>query len=361
MRVLHVAQPTTAGVAQVVLQLVEDQVQRGWKVWLASPGNGRLLAAAGEKGAVALQWDARRSPGLATLGEAVELARIVRNVRPDIVHLHSAKAGLVGRLVIRGSVRTIYQPHAWSFHATRGPMSTLAIMWERCGARWTSVLLAVSQEELNEGLEIGVRGRCAVVPNGVDVSRLALADKAMARSALGLSAIPTVVCVGRVTRQKGQDCLLQAWPLVRAQVATARLFIVGDGPELGRLRSVPVDGVTFVGHSDQASDWLAAADVAVLPSRWEGGSLVLLEAMASGRPVVATAVAGVTDYLPASAGAIVPVGDTVAMASAIIDRLLHPELCEAEGDSARRAASRHHDWRRLAAKVSALYEPLPGV
>ena len=113
----------------------------------------------------------------------------------------------------------------------------------------------------------------------------------------------------------------------------------------------------FPGAVDDVRDWLAAADVVVLPSRWEGLSLAVLEALATGRAVVVNDVPGLGEVVPASAGARVPPGDIAALAAAVADRLTDPSLVRAEGTAAARHArrfDRRHTFERLAAETAAL-------
>src|SRR4051812_17465786 len=112
MRVLHVSQPVDGGVAQVVADLVTDQVGRGWDVVVACPPSGWLPSVVCDAGARVVQWPAARSPGLSVVREAQVLTRTVQATAPSVVHLHSAKAGLGGRLAVRGRRPTVYQPHA---------------------------------------------------------------------------------------------------------------------------------------------------------------------------------------------------------------------------------------------------------
>jgi glycosyltransferase involved in cell wall biosynthesis len=162
-----------------------------------------------------------------------------------------------------------------------------------------------------------------------------------------------------VTRQKGQDVLLAAWPAVRARCPEARLTLVGDGDLLPALRSRRSPGVNFVGDVGDVRDWLAAADLVVLPSRWEGLSLAVLEALASGRPVVAADVPGLGEMVAPGTGARVAPDDPRALAGAIADRLMDPARARAEGAAAARHATRfdlRDTYERLAAETAALAE-----
>lgn len=356
--VLHVAQPTEGGVARSVSLLVADQVASGWRVAVACPVAGDLASAARAAGARHDVWHATRSPGTAVVAETVRLGRVLRDVKPDLVHLHSSKAGLVGRLALRGRLPTIFQPRAWSFYVG-GTVAAAALRWERLAARYCDAVVCVSERERELGEEAGIRARFVVVPNGVDLDALPEAteqDRHNARGSLGLPDGRLVVCVGRLSHQKGQDLLLDAWPAVTVRASGARLVLVGGGPDRQKLLARGVDGVALVGPRDDVPDWLAAADVVALPSRWEGMALTLLEAMSRGRSVVATDVAGTREALANGGGAVVPVGDVAALAAAVVERLLHPELAAEEGRAGRTSAERHHDVRRTAAAIRDVYE-----
>jgi glycosyltransferase involved in cell wall biosynthesis len=206
--------------------------------------------------------------------------------------------------------------------------------------RWTTLLVAVSTAELESGIAAGIRpGQRIVVANGVDVSRFGKSDRHTVREALGLPSVPLVVCLGRLAQQKGQDILLAAWPDIVRAVADARLIFVGDGPTRGELQSSAPSGVEFVGNSTTPEMWYTAADVVVVPSRWEGMPLVPLEAMASARSVVAFDVDGVAEAV-ADAGAVVPAGDVQALIMATIDRLRDPGTAAREGLAGQARVSR---------------------
>lgn len=364
-RIVHVSQPVEAGVARVVLDLLENQHAAGWELHLLSPP-GWLADACRDLGVPWTAWPAGREPGPAVPRETRALVRLLGPLAPDLVHLHSSKAGLAGRLALRGGRPTVFQPHAWSFAAAAGPKGRLALTWERAALRWTHLVLCCSEQERAEGQRHGVDGPALVVPNGVDLSRFAHAtadERQAARRRLGIEAgTPVAVCVGRLSRQKGQDVAVAAWPRVRRQVPDARLLLVGDGPERPALAAAAGEGVELLGARDDVADLLAAADVALLPSRWEGLALSLLEAMARGRPVVTTAVAGSDVVAPGgaqeAAGAVVPVEDPDALADAVALRLRDPGGAADEGRAGRRRVEQQHDVRRTSSAVRAAYAEL---
>ena len=354
--VLHVAQPTTAGVARVVADLVADQVARGWQVTVACPPEGWLPDEVRTAGATWQAWSATRDPGPAVLTETRTLGRLIARLAPDLVHLHSSKAGLAGRFALRNRRPTVFQPHAWSMLAGPPLVRRAARSWERFGARWVDRIAVVSTAERDQGVHAGIAGPYALLPNGVDTGRRASADRGEARGRLGLPTAPWAVCAGRVCRQKGQDLLLAAWPLVVAALPDARLAIVGDGPDLDTLTARAPDSVLLPGGGEDVDSWLAAADVVVLPSRWEGGSLLLLEAMASGRSVVAGRADGMQEALRSDAGVVVDAEDAQELARAVIARLVDPALAEAEGAVGRARAQQEYDLSVTTGRVADLYD-----
>ena len=376
--ILHVSQPVDGGVPRVVVDLLRGQAEDGHRVLLACPAEGPLAAAAAAVGATVLPWSAVRSPGPGLPGEVGALRRLIAGCAPDLVHLHSSKAGLAGRLALRGALPTVFQPHAWSFAAVTGPLALLSRGWERLAVRWTDRLLCVSEAERAEGVAAGLRGTWALAPNGVDLDRfdpVRLPLQEQARDLLGLTPPqdqaqdppsahvltegPIAVCVGRLCRQKGQDVLLRAWGPVPERVPGARLVLVGDGPDRPALEALAAtlphpDSVLFAGPAEDPRDWYAAADLLVLPSRWEGMALVPLEAMACGRPVLLTDVAGARECLERGESP-VPVDDPAALREALVARLADPVALLAAGARARSRAVERHDVGATVARVASVY------
>ncbi|GAA1249022.1 glycosyltransferase [Kitasatospora nipponensis] len=362
--ILHVSQPVDGGVARVVTDLVRGQRAAGHRVLVACPPEGRLAGQVAAAGAEPLDWPARRSPGPSVPAETGRLGRLVQAAAPDLVHLHSAKAGLAGRLAVRGRLPTVFQPHAWSFAAASGALATASTRWERYATRWATSVLCVSEQERLDGEAAGIAADFTVVPNGVDLRHYAPAERRAARLSLGLDlSEPLAVCVGRLCRQKGQDVLLASWPAVLRRVPTARLALVGGGPDAQALaaqaRALPEPyRVTLTGDVADPRRWLAAADLVVLPSRWEGMALAPLEAMAMARPVLLSEVPGAREQLPPEhrASALVPSGDPASLTGALALALSDPLECARRGAEARAWVTARHDVRSVVARVSELYQ-----
>ena len=358
LRVLHVSQPVDAGVPAVVCDYVSLLAGSGVEIAVAcpaSPFSGRVR----DIGVDWLPWAATRQPGPAVLGEARRLGRVIRDWSPDVVHLHSAKAGLAGRLALRGRIATVFQPHAWSFDAATGPLRVASIAWEARGSRWSSVTVCVSEAELETGRRRGVRGEMAVVPNRVDTELWKPREQHAARIAAGAPLdVPIAVCAGRLCEQKGQDDLVRVWSGVRAALPDALLILVGDGPDRERIAAMCTgtgSGVRLVGHSVDVGAWLAAADLVVVPSRWEAMAMVPLEAEASGRPVIATDVAGMAEAL-SEGSTVVPAHDSAALQAALIDALKDRAALARRGELTRSHALARPGRASLALELLAVYE-----
>lgn len=357
--VVHVAQPVDGGVAHYVVDLASAQCAAGVDAVVVSPP-GWLADEARRVGIPWRRWDARRSPGPSVPREVSRLRRLLADPAPGVVHLHSSKAGLAGRLALRGRVPTVFSPHGWAWQAVDGALAAASERWERLAVRWTDALVCVSAAELAAGKAHGVRMRPAlagsggthVVRTGADLATFVPADRASARRRLGLPATAAIaVCVGRLDEQKGQELLVRAWPRVLRDAPSALLVLVGSGPHRARLDAV-VDEldlaphVHFAGEVAPVAPWYAAADVVAFSSRWgEALPLTPLEAMASGRSLVATDVAGIRETLGPGCGAIVA-ADADQLADALVLRLTDPDRAAREGAAARAWAEEHLDARR---------------
>ncbi len=333
-RILHVTQAVEAGVGAMVAAMADHQAAHGWDVRVACPAPSELTARLDSRVGI-VPWKAGRDPGLDVPDEVRRLRSIVDAVAPDVIHLHSSKAGLAGRLAVRGSIPTIFQPHAWSFLAVDGLTRSAAVGWERFAVRWTDLVILVSDAEAHAGADVGVAaGNALVVPNGIDADTFCPGERAAARRDLALEPDPLVVCVGRLCRQKGQDLLLDCWPEVLRAVPKARLVLVGDGPDREALERRGVPRVHFAGPRQDVVDWYAAADVVAVPSRWEGMALVPLEAMACARPVVSFGVAGMAQSV-GEGGHVAAAGDLASFTAALVSRLTDPGSAELEGRAGR--------------------------
>ncbi len=322
MHVLHVSEVTWGGVVSLLHDFMAEQLQRGHSVSLLTP------AAFPEPGLDQVRrstWALDRRRPASYPRALAQLRSTVRNARPDVVHLHSAYAGFFGRLPTlsgTGRVPNVYQPHAWSFDLFTDTRVVAAMTrWERAAARWTDVLVTNCTDEIDEGRRISIRTPAHALGVPLDVERfhpVEAEERRRHRQALGLGDARTLLCLGRLARQKGQDLLVAAWEA--APPPDTQLLLVGPGDPEPLRRLAPTQwGTTIHWRGDQTDvrPCLWASDLLVLPSRYETVAVVVAEAMACGTPVVANRVNGaemaVTDGPLPAGGVVVDAGDMGAL------------------------------------------------
>jgi glycosyltransferase involved in cell wall biosynthesis len=345
--VLIVSQPVEYGVAIYVRQLTQAAVEAGHNVTVVSPGadRGPLAGWIGKTGAAHHTLNMARMPGPRDVFDLLTLRRLARG--KDVVHLHSSKAAVLGRVAAlsmasRHRPAVVVTAHYWSW-LVGGRWAPLYRSIERFLARRCDVIVAVSEREASEGrAALGSSAPVRLIPNGVDRDHFS-PDGVSADRAPGA---PLLVCVGRLSHQKGQDVAIRALALLGDRVARLRLVGAesggGERVELEALaESLGVsDRIEWRGGIDDTAPEYRAADVVVTPSRWDGLSLALLEAMASGAPIVASDVNGSESL--GDAGVIVPPDDPQALADAI-DDLLHDAPARLRLGAAARARSGSFD------------------
>jgi glycogen synthase len=347
----HTGQLTRAldacGVAQTVVT--------AWR-----PGAGRLERLGSRSRVVRLGAPVRRFRQLYAPAAAQVVPRLAADA--DLIHVHLGEdlavvpLGLLGSRRRRPVVLTVHCSLRHTLQASGGrglALSTIGAALESVGERRADAVIVLTQRLADRLIAGGLdRGRVHVIPSGVDLRLFArrLPDPAPELPR------PRVLFVGRLAAQKGVSTLLDAVPLLRTRAAVA---LVGDGPQRAALERqashLGPDRVHFQGFVPHAEvpAWLAAADVLVLPSIYEELGSVLLEAMAAGLPVVASAVGGIPDAL-GDAGRLVPPGDPAALAAAVDGVLDDPALAAEMGGAARLRATAF-SWDMLAGRVLEVY------
>jgi glycosyltransferase involved in cell wall biosynthesis len=311
--------------------------------------------------------------GKVSPGAFLRLAALVRRERFDIVHTHMDLADYYGAAAARlrpGTVLVSSKQNADEFRTRSTWKRPPFLLLEHGAYRAADAVIAVSQGlvEFLERAEGLPRHKTVVIGNGVDPDLGAGAPgRDEARRRLGLPAAgPILGTVGRLAAQKGQIDLLRALPSVRARFPEAILVVAGEGPERAALereaeRLGVAGAVRLLGHQANVPAVLAALDLFLLPSLWEGLPLALLEAMAMRLPVVATRAVGIDELVTDGVeGRLTPRRDPAALAAAAIDILADPGRAAAMGTAARRRAVGRHSQAAVAAEVAALYRRLLG-
>ena len=265
-----------------------------------------------------------------------EMVALIRRERPAIVHTHTSKAGFIGRVAARLArvPAVIHQPHGHIFYGYYGRRRTdFFTALERLAARWTDRIVTLTERGTEEhlALRIGTRRQYVAVPSGVptDALRAGAPTRAAARARLGLDADAFVVAgLGRLVPIKGFDLLVRALPAILAEIPSTRVVLGGDGPDRDALAATAqslgvTDRLRLFGETADVASCLVAADAVAMPSRNEGMGRVLVESMALGLPVVATAVGGIPAVVTdGESGLLVEPENVPALAAALV-RLGH--------------------------------------
>ena len=294
----------------------------------------------------------------------VAIRRAIRDYRPDIVHTHTAKAGVLGRLAA-ATCRVPVRVHTFHGHVLHGYfkrwVTRLVRIVEGLLARRTTALVAVGERVRDEllGAGIGRSDQYVVIPPGVALE--ARPDRVSARNGLGLPLNrPLVLFVGRLTAVKRPDRLIEAMALVLDTRPDAVLAIAGEGEllEETRSRAEPLgESVRFLGWQRDIAGLYAAADCMVLTSDNEGMPVTLIEAAMAGVPSVTTDVGSAREVVLNEVTGLVVEPDAAAIADGLI-RLLDDDLRGKLGAAARKRAEAEFGTRRLIADHEALYERL---
>jgi glycosyltransferase involved in cell wall biosynthesis len=299
------------------------------------------------------------------------LRRILRESGAGIVHTHSSKAGILGRMAAEGPTKVVHTIHGWG-HTPDHPgwMSRAFVGLERSAANRSDALIAVSADVRDEGLRHGIGDESTyhVIPEVVDFSATAGSfDQARteARRRLGLSADESVIgWVGRFVPQKDPRTLVAALNQVLAERPGVRAVLVGDGPmrvdvEAELARHGNARRVIFTGVRGDARSLYPAFDVVMHVSRWEGQPLVVQEAIAERVPVVATDAEGVKELIvEGMTGYVVEPGDVQAVAAATSGLLNGSTLRAPLSDAAVDEVARRNGREIAVARHLELYHEL---
>ncbi len=312
-----------------------------------------------------LELMSRSVKGLSDARTLWTLWKMMREYRPDIVHTHTAKAGLLGRvaaILARVPVR-VHTFHGHVLHGYFSPAVTRGVIFlEKLLATRTTAIAAVGTQVRDELLSAGI-GRpeqyLVVAPGvarGPDVSR------ADARLVLGLPAeVPVIAFVGRLTQIKRPDRLLEAFTLVREQLSDAVLVIAGEGDLFERTKELAAslgESVRFLGWRSDLHNLYASADLALLSSDNEGMPVTLIEASMAGVPCVTTDVGSAREVVLEGVTGRVVSCEAQALAKAMLEILKDPDLAERMGAAAGEHARQHFSTERLVEDHRQLYRRL---
>ena len=354
-RLLLVVTLTETGGAQTYVRELLPALVGDFDVTVAGSGDGPLVRAAETAGAtfVTLKQVRREMQPVRDLLGLVELWRLAARIKPDLVHLNSSKVGILGTLstALAGVQARVFTAHGWAFKAEAGARGLLFRVLHRAVRPLLTCVICVSRAELEAGLDAHAcdERQSIVIPNGVRVRPLWTGERS------------GIVTVTRLRPPKDTLTLIEA---LGQAPELPPLTIVGDGPERAAVeaaieRQGLQDRVALVGDVADPAAYLDRAAAFVLSTTSEGMPMAVLEAMAAGLPVVASAVGGIPEIVvDGETGLLVQPSDPEELAAALRKLFADPSLAARLGAAARRNAETTNSLEQFQAGHRQLYERL---
>jgi glycosyltransferase involved in cell wall biosynthesis len=375
-RIVHlITRLELGGAQQNTLFCVEHHDRTRFRVALWAGEGGRLDSAARAIRTAEVRIVPWLVHPVAPVRDAIAVLRLARMLSDvDLIHTHSSKAGILGRCAGRlaGVTGVVHTVHGWSFNDAQPAVERrLYVEAERAAARVTDRIVCVSRFDRERGLAAGIGhpAQYRVLRSGIDASSYVARPGARERLREELGATPDDVVVGSIANFKPQKSpldFIEAARLARRSESRLRFYIAGDGvlrPEVERAIADAGlgDVVRLLGWRDDVPELLAATDIFLLTSLFEGLPRTVLQAMAASVPVVATDTGGVAEVIvPGETGLLVPPGVPVEAADAIVALAREPRLREKFAAAGRARLTDEFDNRRMVRDLEDLYDEVLG-
>jgi len=364
-KILQATQAAYGGIDLYIRMVFKHSKNPGIVYEVACPGSyGTLKDTAGK---FDVQWwniDFVREVSLVKdLKSCIQFVRLLRSLKPDVVHLHSSKAGVLGRIAcFITKTPCIYTPHAYAYLAERGKKRQIFLLIEKLFGLLPTLTLATSNSEAKRAIE-DLRLKASTVKTFTNSIELSDIDRFQN---LNNSEHPFLLMVGRITYQKNPEMFVRVADIIKKKWPSANFLIVGAGlhddsyqmvNEEVRKRGLS-DCLKIQGWKtkDEILDYMRSADVVVVPSRFESFGYVAAEAGACETPVVATNVDGLRDIIAdGQTGYLVNIDDDLKMADKISELLENPELRKNMGMAARERVGEMFDISKNIGQLEGIY------
>lgn len=342
-KLLHISSTALGGVGLHLLHICSRLNGKGFKFSVAiQDDNPDIIQKLRALGIKVYPLSIKRSPlSVKNMKGFVQLLKIMKKGNYNIVHTHTSVGGAIGRIAakIAGVPIVLWTIHGWAFDYPIGGRLKRGLFYliERFLDKFTDHYIAVSQKMKDVGLNSKIvhnEKRISVIYHGIDLDEVSK-NRELGYNKLNIPyGFYVVGTVGRLETQKGIDIFLRAAKLIRNSIYNTKFVIIGDGPLRQNLSQLAdmlglSNSVIFTGWREDAYDLIRMMDVFCLASRWEAFGIVLLEAMAMGKPIVATNVGGVPEIVTDRInGFITKPEDPKDFAKKVILLLKDPRLCE---------------------------------
>jgi len=340
MKIVHITQGTVGGTLEYFKLLLPRLVNKDYDITVVCPSYGPMAQELRNLNIKVhcLHMEREISP-FKDIKSILNLYSWLKMNKFDIMHLHSSKAGAIGRianLIIR--MPCVYTPHGWSFDMNVSRFKKITyIRIERILSYFTDSIVAISDYEKFNAISCNItkNEKIALITNGIDLNRYINNKNCLTdvKKKLGIPKDRKIIgMVARLAEQKDPLTFIKVARKVSDNIPNAYFILVGDGELRKEVEEQIIfynmkDNVLITGWVNNVNEWISTFDIGVLTSQWEGFGLVLAEYMASGVPVVATRVGGIPDViLDRETGTLVNCGDVDSFAESIIELLEDNEL-----------------------------------
>lgn len=366
-KILEMIDDASIGGGQVhVLMLAKYLDRDEFDISIACKGQGYLVDEALKSGikVISIAMDNRLR-----LKTFREVTRMLRKSKFDIIHTHGGTAGFWGRIgsfVAGTPAIRIHSYHGMHYLTKNHSFPRYLKTVDRLLLSVTNNVVCVCSSDYKKGLESGIANqkKAVIIPCGIEVEKFTtLSRNNVLRAESGIRESDILFgSVGRLHVQKGQRYLLEAFQYVKSKHTHVWLWIVGEGELRGELEKLAKDygvhdSVRFLGARANIPEILSAIDVFVLPSLWEGQPITILEALAAGKPVIATSVDGISDILVNGRNALlVPAKDPDSLAAAMNRMIRDVGLRTRISAAARETVSDKFTAEKMAEQFGVLYQ-----
>jgi len=369
-KIVHIqVLPILSGVQRAMLDLLIRLDPADYDISVICSGQGALTETLTEHSIrwIALPELARSINPYYDVIAFLKLYKLLKRHKFDLVHTHSSKPGVIGRLAARaaGVKAIVHTVQGFAFHENSTRLKKLFIgIIERIAGLACHMVVFVNDKDLADANELKIvpAGKTIKICNGVDVNAFCHGSNGANNSENNKIASEKYVgMIARLWEQKAPEYFIAAIPEILKEVPDAKFLVIGDGPLKSDLlqlsKKLQVDkSVRFLGWRQDVPSLLKRMDVYVLPSLWEGLPISILEAMCAGKPVVATNIKGNNELvMDGDTGFLVEPKNAAQISAAVVKLLKNRKLAEKMGQSGRKRVESHFDIKETVRQTENLY------
>lgn len=343
-RVVHIAQSYTGGVPEYLYTLIKHLNHNKYEnILILSNEYSNQIERFKEKATEINLIDMERDINLKKdIKSTIEVKKILKRVKPDVVYLHSSKAGAFGRLALlfKRKIKIIYNAHGWFFNAEMSNKKKKIIaLIERILAINTDMIVNISKNEYDSAIryKIANKEKMCIIENGIDFNKFEHSQKYRkpTREKYNIKDSEVLVgVVGRIEEQKSPITTIKAAEQTIKQMKNVKFMFIGSGSLEETVKEYAIekniqDNIIFTGWVNRVEEYIPALDIAILPSKWEGFGLAIIEYMACKKPIIASKTGGIENIINDNEnGFLITPGDYKKLSEYIIKYINNKELVE---------------------------------